>query len=220
MVINKSHVDRLKATLTVQDVMSVYLPENKINTKGFALCPFHSEKTPSLAVHPDRYHCFGCGESGDIITLTQKLFNLSFKDSVAKLNKDFGVGLPLENMSISDLVSSAEQYRKITEERKKEAKRLEDLKRLGREFLDIYHNELERLLENKVTYKPKLGDETLDIRYAEAISEIPRLGAIFDEWGDLVEELAHHASQNALESLNGILAQLKSELSLEGGDSR
>lgn len=220
MVINKSHVDRLKATLTVQDVMSVYLPENKINTKGFALCPFHSEKTPSLAVHPDRYHCFGCGESGDIITLTQKLFNLSFKDSVAKLNKDFGVGLPLENMSVADLVSSAEQYRKITEERKKEAKRLEDLKRLDREFLDIYHNELERLLENKVTYKPKLGDETLDIRYAEAISEIPRLGAIFDEWGDLVEELAHHASQNALESLNGILAQLKSELSLEGGDSR
>lgn len=220
MIINKSHVDRLKATLTVRDVMSVYLPENKINTKGFALCPFHSEKTPSLAVHPDRYHCFGCGESGDIITLTQKLFNLSFKDSVVKLNKDFGVGLPLENMSIADLVSSAEQYRKITEERKKEAKRLEDLKRLDREFLDIYHNELERLLENKVTYKPKLGDETLDIRYAEAVSEIPRLGAIFDEWGDLVEELAHHASQNALESLNGILAQLKSELSLEGGDLR
>ena len=123
-------------------------------------------------------------------------------------------------MSIADLVSSAEQYRKITEERKKEAKRLEDLKRLDREFLDIYHNELERLLKNKVTYKPKLGDETLDIRYAEAISEIPRLDAIFDEWGDLVEELAHHASQNALESLNGILAQLKSELSLEGGDSR
>ena len=220
MIINKSHVDRLKATLTVRDVMSVYLPENKINAKGFALCPFHSEKTPSLAVHPDRYHCFGCGESGDIITLTQKLFNLSFKDSVVKLNKDFGVGLPLENMSIADLVSSAEQYRKITEERKKEAKRLEDLKRLDREFLDIYHNELERLLENKVTYKPKLGDETLDIRYAEAVSEIPRLGAIFDEWGDLVEELAHHASQNALESLNGILTQLKSELSLEGGDSR
>ena len=220
MIINKSYVDRLKATLTVRDVMSVYLPENKINVKGFALCPFHSEKTPSLAVHPDRYHCFGCGESGDIITLTQKLFNLSFKDSVAKLNKDFGIGLPLENMSIADLVSSAEQYRKITEERKKEAKRLEDLKRLDREFLDIYHNELERLLKNKFTYKPKFGDETLDIRYAEAVSEIPRLGAIFDEWGDLVEELAHHASQNALESLNSILAQLKSELSLEGGDSR
>ena len=220
MIINKSHVDRLKATLTVRDVMSVYLPENKINAKGFALCPFHSEKAPSLVVHPDRYHCFGCGESGDIITLTQKLFNLSFKDSVVKLKKDLGVGLPLENMSIADLVSAAEQYRKITEERKKEAKRLEDLKRLDREFLDIYHNELERLLENKVTYKPKLGDDTLDIRYAEAISEIPRLDAIFDEWGDLVEELAHHASQNALESLNSILTQLKSELSLEGGDSR
>lgn len=220
MVITKGHIDRLKATLTVKDVMSVYLPENKINAKGFALCPFHSEKTPSLAVHPDRYHCFGCGESGDIISLTSKLFGLSFKDSVAKLNKDFAVGLPLENMSISELVESAEQYKKITEARKREAARLEDLKRLDREFLDIYHNELERLLENKVAYKPKLGDETLDIRYAEATSEIPRLGAIFDEWGDIVEELAHNASEKALESLNQILSQLKSELSLEGGEPR
>lgn len=57
--------------------------------KYFAICPFHEEKTPSfcLFVKDNRYHCFGCGESGDSISLVEKLKNIEFKEAIALLNK-------------------------------------------------------------------------------------------------------------------------------------
>lgn len=63
----------------------------------FGLCPFHSEKTPSFSVEPERkfYHCFSCGETGDAIAFLQKTRNLSFVESVeelahrASMNLDF-----------------------------------------------------------------------------------------------------------------------------------
>ncbi len=47
-----------------------------------ALCPFHNEKTPSLSIHNNKYHCFGCGESGDTISLVRHLNNYTFKQAV------------------------------------------------------------------------------------------------------------------------------------------
>ena len=52
-------------------------------------CPFHAEKTPSFFVFPDnRFKCFGCGESGDVIDFTQKLYGLSFQDALRHLGID------------------------------------------------------------------------------------------------------------------------------------
>lgn len=55
------------------------------NLKG--LCPFHAEKTPSFFVFPQkgRFHCFGCGNSGDVIDFVQRLKGLSFKEAVSYL---------------------------------------------------------------------------------------------------------------------------------------
>ncbi|MGL4485399.1 MAG: DNA primase, partial [Anaerovoracaceae bacterium] len=60
-------------------------------TKG--LCPFHKEKSPSFVVSQNRqnYHCFGCGESGDVISFVQKYYNLDFKSSVEKLANEYGI---------------------------------------------------------------------------------------------------------------------------------
>lgn len=56
--------------------------------KNKSLCPFHSERTPSFVVNPQRqtFHCFGCGEHGDVITFIQKFYNLSFKDACEHLH--------------------------------------------------------------------------------------------------------------------------------------
>lgn len=218
MYITKEHTDRLKSILSMRDVMAVYLPQNHINGKGFTTCPFHSEKSPSFIVHPDRYYCFGCGESGDIITLTSKLFNLPFKDAVLKLDADFSVGLGLNHMSMEEMIRSAEAYRKRQAERAREEARLASLKRLDREFLDIYHTELVRLVNDKIAYEPNLGDESLSEKYAEAISEIPRLGALYDEWGNLVEALAHEECTEALAKLHVILDVLKADV--QGGEKQ
>jgi len=52
------------------------------------LCPFHTERTPSFVVNPKRqtFHCWGCGEHGDVITFIQKYYGLSFKDACKYLN--------------------------------------------------------------------------------------------------------------------------------------
>ena len=62
----------------------------------FGLCPFHSEKTPSFSVSPDKqiYHCFGCGKGGGVISFIMEIENLSFPDAVAFLARRANMPLP------------------------------------------------------------------------------------------------------------------------------
>ena len=58
------------------------------------LCPFHDEKTPSFHVNPGRgFHCFGCGEGGDVISFLQKIDGLGFAEAVQRLADKYGVQL-------------------------------------------------------------------------------------------------------------------------------
>jgi len=59
------------------------------------LCPFHDEKSPSFHVTPSRgfYHCFGCGEGGDVITFVQKVESVGFTEAVERLANRYGVQL-------------------------------------------------------------------------------------------------------------------------------
>ena len=62
----------------------------------FGLCPFHSEKTPSFSVSPDKqiYHCFGCGKGGGVISFIMEIENLSFPEAVAFLARRANMTLP------------------------------------------------------------------------------------------------------------------------------
>ena len=64
------------------------------NWKG--LCPFHQEKTPSFNVNMDRqiFHCFGCGEGGNVITFLVKHENLTFPEAVRTLAAELGIEVP------------------------------------------------------------------------------------------------------------------------------
>ena len=59
-------------------------------------CPFHSEKTPSFSVHAGQqfYHCFGCGESGDVFNFMMKYYNLDFQSALKELAKRYQIELP------------------------------------------------------------------------------------------------------------------------------
>ncbi len=61
----------------------------EVNHYGMALCPFHNDRHPSLYVADDHYHCFACGEHGDVIDFVGKLFQLSPYDAARKLMADF-----------------------------------------------------------------------------------------------------------------------------------
>jgi len=60
----------------------------------WAPCPFHSEKSPSFKVSTEKqvFHCFGCGQGGDVITFIMLHRSLSFKDALAYLRLDAGAG--------------------------------------------------------------------------------------------------------------------------------
>jgi len=81
----------IKSSVSVPDAFSMY--GFRPDAKGFALCPFHAEKTPSCKVFNDHFYCFGCGAHGDVIALVEGLFDLPFKDAVKRLDSDFHLGL-------------------------------------------------------------------------------------------------------------------------------
>lgn len=53
---------------------------------GMALCPFHNDKTASMDIRKNFYHCYGCGEQGDVLDFVMKTEHLSFKDAVNRLS--------------------------------------------------------------------------------------------------------------------------------------
>lgn len=65
------------------------------------LCPFHDEKTPSFTVSDAKgfYHCFGCGENGDVIAFVAKTENLSYVEALKQLAKELGITLPQKKES-------------------------------------------------------------------------------------------------------------------------
>ncbi len=93
--------DNFKETLKQQaDIVRIvgdYVKLKKAGAQNFSgLCPFHAEKTPSFSVHATRqfYHCFGCGESGDVFTFIQKVENITFPEAVRLLAQKLGVPMP------------------------------------------------------------------------------------------------------------------------------
>ncbi|MBI4536494.1 MAG: DNA primase [candidate division NC10 bacterium] len=82
----------------IVELIGSYLPLRAAGKAHKALCPFHTEKTPSFVVNPERqiFHCFGCGEGGDAIAFLVKHERFTFPDAVRFLAERAGVPLRLE----------------------------------------------------------------------------------------------------------------------------
>ena len=89
-------VSKLKSKCDIVQVISSYLTVNKRGNVYWALCPFHHEKTPSFAIHEDEqfYHCFGCGEGGDVIKFVQNMESITYRQAMEKLAEKVGLELP------------------------------------------------------------------------------------------------------------------------------
>lgn len=88
--------EEIKSRLDIVDFISDYVQLKKSGQNLKGLCPFHTEKTPSFMVSPEKqiFHCFGCGTGGDIITFLMKQENLSFREAVAYLARKAGIKVP------------------------------------------------------------------------------------------------------------------------------
>jgi len=85
----------IKSKLPVVDVVGETVQLKRAGTAYKGLCPFHAEKTPSFVVTPDRetWHCFGCGEGGDIFTFLMRRDGIDFREALTRLADRAGVEL-------------------------------------------------------------------------------------------------------------------------------
>ena len=146
--------EAVKQSVSTRDAAAFYGIEVKRN--GMACCPFHDDKNPSMKVD-QRFHCFGCGEDGDVIDFTAKLFDLSSKEAAEKLAQDFGL--------IYD--SQAPPRRRYVRQKNEAQKFREDRQRCYRVLSDYYY----LLKKWEADRSPRTPEEEPHPRFVEAIQK-------------------------------------------------
>ena len=95
MAISDDDIDRVRATVSIVDVVGQHVQLRRTGRNWVGLCPFHGEKTPSFNVREEtgRYKCFGCDASGDVFTFVQQTEHVDFIGSVEFLAAKAGIQL-------------------------------------------------------------------------------------------------------------------------------
>ncbi|WP_415238858.1 DNA primase [Seleniivibrio woodruffii] len=103
MKIPSSKIDEILEASDIYEIINDVVPLKKLGNSFKGLCPFHSEKTPSFNVHPDKgfYHCFGCGTGGNIISFVMNYYSLPFPEAVRFLADRYGVEMEYEGAEVS-----------------------------------------------------------------------------------------------------------------------
>nr|WP_157242587.1 DNA primase [Pseudarthrobacter sp. GA104] len=99
-MIKREDIDEVRQRTDIKEVVDGYVTLKGAGLGTFkGLCPFHDERSPSFTVRPQvgRYHCFGCGEDGDVIAFVQKQDHSSFQEAVEKLAARIGYELRYED---------------------------------------------------------------------------------------------------------------------------
>lgn len=89
-------VDEVRSRIDIVELVSQYVHLKKSGRNFFGLCPFHPEKTPSFSVAQDKqiFHCFGCGEGGNVFGFLMKMEGLTFPEAVRQLAARAGLRVP------------------------------------------------------------------------------------------------------------------------------
>ena len=143
----------VKSSISTREAAQRYGVE--VNRHGKALCPFHNDCHPSLFVDDDHYHCFACGEHGDVIDFTSKLHGLSLYDAAKKLAYDFSI--------TQDKPPDKAVQEKLN--KKSEAQRLREDEKLCISALMEYYKLLQEWM---ILYAPKTPEDTPHDRFIQA----------------------------------------------------
>lgn len=184
-------VDEIKQRLDVVELISSYVPDLKKSGRNFkAVCPFHSEKTPSFFVFPERqsWHCFGaCGTGGDMFAFVMRKEGVDFKEALSILAERAGVTV----------------VQRKADEGKSESDRLKEINEAAAEY---YHNLL---------FRSSGGQRTREYLVRRGVSEKTMrqflIGYSPDSWDSLRQELLNRGyHENELRSA-GLLVEKEKE---------
>jgi DNA primase len=108
----------VKQQADIVKIIGEFVRLKKAGAQNYSgLCPFHAEKTPSFSVHAGRqfYHCFGCGQSGDVFSFIQKIESISFPEAVKRVAVKCGIPLPKREFSSPEEAAESRQRGKLVE---------------------------------------------------------------------------------------------------------
>ncbi|MFZ5965894.1 MAG: DNA primase [Bacillota bacterium] len=163
--LNEEIIEEIKARNNIVDVASRYIQFKKSGRNYKALCPFHHEKTPSFMVSEERqnYKCFGCGNTGDVISFVMNIENLDFVDAVTLMGEWVGIHV--------DEISTNRQE-------KEEINRRNKIYEVNREAAIFYYKNLNEKDNPGLRYLVKRG---VDVKTIKKFG----LGYALDEWESL-----------------------------------
>ena len=151
--------ETVKQTVTTRQAAERY--GLSVNQSGMTRCPFHEDHNPSMKVD-DRFYCFGCGASGDVIDFTARLFGISLKDATEKLAADFGIDPRPPTQS--DIP-------------KHDAEPSQDRERL---CICVLRDYLRHLRIWQLRYCPEKPGDPIHPRFAEAMKTLPTVNHLLD----------------------------------------
>jgi DNA primase len=185
--------DNFKETLKQQaDIVRIvgdYVKLKKAGAQNFSgLCPFHAEKTPSFSVHATRqfYHCFGCGESGDVFAFIQKVENITFPEAVRLLAQKLGVPMPKVSFSSPAEARDAQVRMALLDVHVRAAAFFQECLRRpeganAREYLKGRGLDDETIARFRIGYAPDSGFLLRDALRREFDEELLRESGLFSE---------------------------------------
>jgi DNA primase len=158
----------IKNAADIVDVVSENVLLKKTGKNYIGLCPFHSEKTPSFTVSPQKqiFYCFGCAAGGNVFSFIMKRDGITFPEAVRMLSRQYGIAIPLQKMSVAQIKRRSER---------------EELLSVNRQAMDFFHKVLLNPTSGKqaVGYLKKRGIKQETVRTF-------RIGYAPEGWNNIV----------------------------------
>jgi DNA primase len=176
-------VREVKDQVDIVTVVSRYVSLKKRGKNYIGLCPFHSEKTPSFTVSPDKdfYHCFGCGKGGDVLGFVMEMEGIDFPGALKTLAEEVGVKIPER---------SFQRTRRSP---------YEDLYEINRVAMEFYHRTLMESEEGAgaLAYLEERGIDRETIKSFD-------IGYALDGWDSLIKHVQKKGLQTELLIRSGL----------------
>ena len=115
MRIPEQKIEEIRNSANIVDIISGYVQLKKRGKNFIGLCPFHQEKTPSFTVSDDKqiYHCFGCGNGGNIFKFLMEFKNISFVEAVEEVAESLGIKIQYDKDVYDEKQNELEEYYEI-----------------------------------------------------------------------------------------------------------
>lgn len=130
--------EEIKSMYSMRDILTK-CGLSEPNRAGFIKCPFHKgDRTASMKIYENDYHCFGCGANGDIFSFLEQFYDISFKDAFLMLGGEYE---KKPSYSSKLAIYRAEKQKEM--KRKKE-QRAREKRKLNSDLIDIYRTYMEQ----------------------------------------------------------------------------